>query len=421
MNKTIPVDALKVGMYLAEPAYDNNGDLLIAEHITLTSQNQIHQMQRAGVELVLIDPEKGEDCDPGRELTPESSAPQITITKVKTPPSVGLIKPSGIHKPVLLDASAIKPADFPEELERADEIKKQATSIARKCYEEARAGQAMDTEEAQGMVTEMIGSIFRNQFAFLSLAKLKEYDEYTFNHSVNVTTYTIAIAKGMGFDQGQLQDIGVSTFLHDVGKTKIPQRILNKPGKLDEEEWKVMKQHVRFGADLLIESGFSEEESVVALQHHERYDGAGYLGGRKRDDIHLYARIASICDVYDAMTAKRVYKPALMPHLALALIYKGKETQFSPEIVMGFIKIIGIYPIGSLVKLSSGEVGVVVSVNDEDLKRPKVSIVFSRRGIMKRQPIMIDLEEERQSSIIAALDPKEWKIRIEDFIHNVSV
>jgi putative nucleotidyltransferase with HDIG domain len=420
MKKTIPVEALKVGMYLAEPAYDENGDLLLAENITLTSINQIRRLKEAKVQVVLIDSEKGLDCEPGQEITEamdetlKASAPEIKVAKAaQEAPSRKPAAAAPGPKP------QVKPTAFAEEVERADQIKHQATKIARSVYEDARAGKAIDTQEARTVVTEMIDSIFRNQFAFLSLTKLKEYDEYTFNHSVNVATLTLAIARGMGFNQKQLEEIGIGTLLHDVGKMRVPPRILNKPGKLNDEEWLEMKKHTQYGGEILRKSGFTETEVTVAEQHHERFNGTGYLNRLAKDDIHLYARIASLCDVYDALTAKRVYKPPMLPHLALAMVYKEKDVNFASDMVMNFIKIVGIYPIGSLVRLSSGEVGVVISVNQTDFVRPKVSIIFSRRGIMKRNPILTDLVQEREKSIVTTLDPRDWKIKVEDFVKNL--
>jgi putative nucleotidyltransferase with HDIG domain len=421
MKKTIPVDALKVGMYLAEPAHDQNGDLLLAENITLTSINQIRRLKQANVQMVLIDSEKGLDVEPGQEITEvvdeslkETAAKvEAEIPKVKAPPTGKRPTAPAAERP------SVKPAPFAEEVERADQIKQQATKIARGIYEDARAGKAIDTQEARSVVTDMIDSIFRNQFAFLSLTKLKEYDEYTFNHSVNVATLTLAIARGMGFDQKQLEEIGIGTLLHDIGKMKVPPRILNKPGKLNDEEWDEMKKHTNYGAEILRGSGFTETEVTVAEQHHERFNGSGYMNRLQNENIHLYARIASLCDVYDALTAKRVYKPPMLPHLALAMVYKEKDVNFAAEMVMNFIKIVGIYPIGSLVRLSTGEVGVVISVNQSDFVRPQVSIIFSRRGIMKRNPILTDLVQERDKSIVTTLDPRDWKIKVEDFVKNL--
>ncbi|MFC2076976.1 HD-GYP domain-containing protein [candidate division KSB1 bacterium] len=420
MKKTIPINALKVGMYLAEPAYDSQGDLLLAEEIILTSPNQIRRLKDAGVQVIYIDPEKGEDCQPGEEIVlPEEDE----FEPAESPLGDSLAAGTGRSRLATFRAPPkhhVKPASFPEEIKRADQIKREATQLARSCYEEARKSGVVATDETRGLVSDIIDSLGRNKFAMLSLVKLKEYDEYTYNHSVNVTTLSLVVARQMNLEHEQLEELGTRAFLHDIGKMRIPQNILTKGSKLNEQEWAEMKKHTGYGVETLLESGFTKEETVIAEQHHERHNGSGYNQGLKGDAIHVYAQLAALADVYDALTTRRAYKAPMIPHLAMASLFKEKGVGFAPEIVMNFVKTIGVFPIGSVVRLSSGEVAVVVSVNVHDLTKPRVAVLFTRRGIMKRQPMLMDLVEHSPLGIAEALDPREWKINVEEFISKAS-
>jgi len=416
MLKTISVDSLKVGMFLAEPAYDIHGELLLAENIVLTSPRQIRRLKESGVLTVTIDSEKGLDCQPGEEIVDAKNG-EINPSLVKSMETK--VQRAKSAKPKA--RPAVQPAPFSEEIRKADKLKEEATNTVRRFYQETAAGRAISKEESREIVSDMIDSIMRNPYALPSLTKLKEYDEYTFNHQVNVCVLSLSVANKMGFSGHELENIGIGALLHDIGKMKIPPRILNKPGKLTDAEWLEMKRHTVYGVEILENSGLDDSSLTIVENHHEKFNGNGYLRGLKGERIPIYAQLVSICDVYDALSSRRVYKNAMLPHETMAQIYQERDETWSTEVTMAILKTFGIFPVGSLVLLNTGEIAIVISVNEDHLNRPKVAVVFSRKGKLKREPTIIDLSVERENSIKMALNPQAYKIKFEDFIKNIKV
>ena len=285
-------------------------------------------------------------------------------------------------------------------------------------------GGSIDTEKVSLASKTLVGSVFRNVDALLSLTALKDYSEHTYTHSVNVCILILAIAHASGVTEEEAGDIGVGGLLHDVGKAKIPLSILDKPGPLTDQERKAILSHPLFSEEILKEKGdISEPAIAIAVQHHEKVNGSGYPRGLTGDQMHPFASMAAVADVYDALTAARPYKPGLPPHIALRVVFDGKGTEFKDEVVENFIKNLGIYPVGSFVKLNTGEMGVVMEVNPEDSLRPKVGVVFSQYGKRRPSPFVVDLYREFKSrgaessrSIVQADDPKRHNVNIEDYV-----
>lgn len=240
--------------------------------------------------------------------------------------------------------------------------------------ESVRKSDAIDVERVRPYVHSCVDSIVSNPSALFWLTRLKHRDFYTAEHSLRVCILAVSLGRELGFPREQLDALGLAALLHDVGKTRIPNAILNKPGPLTPAEMEVMKTHTTLGADLLaLQQGISDTVVNVALLHHERMLGGGYPTGRPGPEIPRFARLVSIVDAYDAMTSERCYKPAMPSMDSLSILYKARHSVFDGEMVEAFIRLVGLYPPGSLVELNTGEVAIVISNNVSRL-RPSIMI-----------------------------------------------
>lgn len=206
-------------------------------------------------------------------------------------------------------------------------------------------------------------------------------DGELYHHSVNVALFALAVGVGMGLSERELTELGIGMLLHDIGKLKIPERVLKKPGKLSEEEYQLMKLHTSYGYEMLKESSdLSAASMLIALQHHERVDGTGYPRGLKKGEMHLFSRIAAVVDVYEALSANRAYRPAFLPHEALELLMGGSGSQFDEEVIGAFLRTISVYPVGMTVVLSNGYRGVVTQSPPVMTQRPVVRVLEDDQG-----------------------------------------
>ncbi len=254
-----------------------------------------------------------------------------------------------------------------------------------------RIGRAIDINQSRAAVNSIVDSVLRNKDALIWLTKIKSKDEYTAEHSLNVCVLSATFARYLGHDKSEIQQIALCGLLHDVGKSKIPDEVLNKEGRFSDEEFELMKQHTTFGRDLLMSVKNSDRIAIdVAHCHHERMDGSGYPRGLKSHQIPYYAKLVALADCYDAITSSRCYDGARASMDALDIIYKCKGIQFDEELALEFIKCIGVFPPGAIVELNSGHVGIVISNKDDNKLRPKILVVRDK----DKQPIkerVIDL------------------------------
>jgi putative nucleotidyltransferase with HDIG domain len=235
----------------------------------------------------------------------------------------------------------------------------------------------------------------------LNLSNIYATDNFLYHHSVNVSVIAMAIGLEYGLTNKQLLDLGVGTLLHDVGKLRIPAEIINKPGKLTDEEYAVMKQHAAYGYEILRQQDdISPTSAHVALQHHERWDGTGYPRGLAGEDIHIFGRITAVADVYEALTANRVYRKGHLPHEALELLLGSCGVNFDTQMVQLFLKTIAIYPVGMTVTLNSGEAGVISQVSALHPQRPTVRILQNQRGEALQTPHDLNLMEHLTTMIV---------------------
>ncbi|MDD5258902.1 MAG: HD-GYP domain-containing protein [bacterium] len=272
------------------------------------------------------------------------------------------------------------------------------------------------------VVTDIASAIDQNDKYLLGLTTMKNFDEYTFNHSVNVAILSLYLGKLLGLDLEQLRLLGEAAMLHDVGKVRIPKEILNKQGKLTPAEWEVMESHSTEGAEVLSQiTGISELSLVVALEHHMRYDLSGYPKPAKLKETNLLARLVTICDVYDAATSLRVYHAPALPASIIGLIISKKGSFFDPVLAKAFVQLMGLYPVGSLVRLNNNALAVVYANNLSNILRPKVILVNQQTA--GQDPVIISLEDIDRGtktfkySIVEALAPQAYNIDVTEYFY----
>lgn len=301
------------------------------------------------------------------------------------------------------------------------------TRYVNQALDDARLGASIDTAKAKQLVSDLTDQVLSSSHALVWLTFLKNRDEYTANHCVNVCVLAISFGRCLGLGKEQLNQIGLGGLLHDLGKMKTPDEILNKPGKLSPEEYNVMKQHPELGFKLLKdEKGMSMEVLDIVLHHHERKNACGYPDELPEHKIPLLTQVVSIVDVYDAITSDRCYHDGISPYNALNNIYKWAEKDFNKELVENFIKCLGIYPIGSLVELDNGLVGVVISANKSTRLRPMIMLVLdkNKKAFKKRKILNLAYPHWHKGphalEISKILDPNSYDIDIRQIIEEES-
>src|SRR5579862_2016337 len=290
----------------------------------------------------------------------------------------------------------------------------EAVSSASGVWESALTEGRPDPSVARGMVDGLAHAVAQNRTALLALTTLKDYDNYTFTHMVNVSILTMGQARGLGIDGPLLREFGLAALMHDIGKVRTPLEILNKPDKLTDEEFTIMKQHPVDGGEILRQTpDVPALAPVVAFEHHLRLDGTGYPGTAYRTSLNLGTMLCSIADVYDAMRSQRRYQQSHPTDRILAVLKRNDGLQFDQHLVRRFVQLLGIYPAGNIVKLNTGEIAVVLKVNAPEPYRPQVRVMTDREGKRLNLPYDLNLWEvaddpSRPSSIVAPLDPKDF-------------
>jgi putative nucleotidyltransferase with HDIG domain len=289
-----------------------------------------------------------------------------------------------------------------------------AVTVAGDVWDSATTEGKPDASMARTMIDGLAQAVAQNRTALLALTTLKNYDNYTFTHMVNVSILTMGQARGLGIDGPLLREFGLAALMHDIGKVRTPKEILNKPDKLTDAEFDVMKRHVVDGAEILrMTPDVPTLAPVVAFEHHLRIDGSGYPAPVKRASLNVGTMLCSIADVYDAMRSQRQYQQAFPTDRILAVLKRNDGQQFDQHLVRRFVQLVGIYPAGNLVRLDTGEVAVVLNVYAPDPYRPHVRVLVARDGRRLDLPYERNLWEhgedaQRPSSIVAPLDPADF-------------
>ncbi len=289
-----------------------------------------------------------------------------------------------------------------------------AVAVAGTLWDSAKLDGKPDPDAGRGIVDSLAQEVSQNRTALLALTALKDYDSYTFTHMVNVSILTMGQARGLGIEGTLLREIGLSALLHDIGKVKTPAEILNKAEKLTDQEFDILRRHPVEGAEILKQTpDIPALAPVVAFEHHLRLDGTGYPFGLSRQTLNLGTMICGVADVYDAMRSQRVYQEAFPTDRILAVLQRNDGKQFDQNLVRRFVQLIGIYPVGNLVRLDTEEVAVVVKAHAPDPYRPRVRLLLDRTGASvsgTRELNLWEAGEGGPQSIQAPLDPADYDI-----------
>ena len=289
-----------------------------------------------------------------------------------------------------------------------------AVSVAETLWDSAKLDGMPDADAGSGIVDSLAQEVSQNRTALLALTTLRHYDSYTFTHMVNVSILTMGQARGLGIDGPLLREFGLAALLHDIGKVKTPAEILKKPDKLTEEEFNVLRRHTVDGAQILRRTPeIPALAPIVAFEHHLRLDGTGYPFGVRRPTLNLGTMLCGIADVYDAMRSIRVYQGAFPSDRILAVLQTNDGKQFDQNLVRRFSQLVGIYPVGSLVRLTTGEVAVVLKIYAPDPFRPQVRLLFDAAGTAITRVRELNLWEQHPDeprSIEAPVDPAVYDI-----------
>jgi HD-GYP domain-containing protein (c-di-GMP phosphodiesterase class II) len=396
MLKKIAVEQLSVGMHLKEFCGSWMEHPFWRTGFVLIDPKDIATILASSIKEVWIDASKGLDVPPG----------QAAISEAESEAQVEAQLQQAVE-----EKRELAPVAMGVEIERAAKICFQSKQAVISMFQEARMGKAVDTGGARQLVEEISDSVARNPGALISLARLKTVDDYTYMHSVAVCAMMVGLAKQLGLEEEQTRLAGMAGLMHDLGKALMPMEVLNKPGKLTEAEFNIIKTHPVEGHRMLL-TGRDVSPIVldVCLHHHEKTDGSGYPKGLKADEISLFAKMGAVCDVYDAITSNRPYKLGWDPAESLRKMAEWANGHFDGKVFQAFVKSLGIYPIGSLVKLTSGRLGVVVEQTGKSLTTPLVKVFFSTKSNLRIIPEVIDLSQSGVTEkIVCREDPAKWR------------
>jgi len=298
-----------------------------------------------------------------------------------------------------------------------------AVTAAEAAWESAATEGQPDLPAALQAVEGLADAVTQNRTALVALTAMRNYDNYTFTHMVNVSILTMGQARALGIEGRLLREFGLSALMHDIGKVRTPKEVLNKPDKLTDAEFEIMRRHTVDGAEILRRTPeMPILAPVVAFEHHLRMDGTGYPFGAKRSQLNLGTMMCGIADVYDAMRSQRAYQQAFPTDRILAVLKRNDGTQFDQNLVRRFVQLLGVYPPGNLVQLTSGEIAVVTQIHAPDPHRPRVRVLMNKEGNRLELPYDRNLweatPEGEQSSIAAPVEPALYGIDPLTYLQN---
>ena len=370
MKKEVSVEELQFGVFIAELDRPWTETPFMFQGFILNSDKQLETLKKF-CKKVYIDPEKGADLPGGK-----GGGPSVLAT---------------IKDKVKYEERSSVDAELP--IARAAAQK--AEGVLKDMFSAVQAGKALDAPRVKEAVSSMTDSVVRNPDAMLLLSKIKQKGEHTLDRALGVSIYMITFGRYLQLPREQLDLLGMLGLLQDIGKTRVPEALLDKAGTLSGAELAVCKSHVGHSVDILKETpGLPTNLPALAALHHERYDGTGYPKGLKGQEIGLFGSIAGLVDCFDALTHPRPYGDALAPSNALNILYNGRDTQFDRPLVEQFIQCIGIYPVGALVEMNSGEIGIVIAQNLVRRLQPRVMVVLDAKGNTKRPQLILDLARD---------------------------
>lgn len=421
MKKRIDVHLLQVGMYVAELDRPWLGTPFLFQGFEIRGEHEIEELKRycKSVYIEISDnpwlaaarPAANAPPVGPRLVHPASEAEQRIerdVLKIVNRPRA---------EPAYVDQTTIE-----EEVQRVRESHGHARELIYTVLEDVRLGKPLNAAGAKKIVATLAESVIRNPDALTCFTLLKNKDEYTALHSLRVCILALTFGRHLGLEPEQLQVLGIGALLHDIGKIKVPSEILNKPGQLTDEEYALMRSHVPRGVEVLEQtSGIPRAAIEVARCHHERYNGSGYVIGLKGEEIGFFGMIGGIVDCYDAITSDRAYHAGMSAHAGLKKMYEWRARDFHPSLVEQFIQCMGIYPIGSVVELNTGEIAVVVTMNRVRRLKPRVMLVLKPNCTPYATPATVDLmyhqtADGRPCEIERVLEPGVYGINPVQFL-----
>jgi len=395
MLRKINAGQLALGMHVHELCGSWMSHPFWRTKFVLNDPEDIRKIIASGIKEVWINTDEGLDV----EARPEHEEAVAGAPKV--------LSQAGNHGEVPRQVT------LSAEVKMAAKTCNKATEAVRSMFQEIRMGKAVSPAAANEFVREISASVHRNPGALISLARLKNADNYTYMHSVAVCALMIGLARQMSFSEAEVRDAGLAGLFHDIGKAKLPMKVLNKPGKLTDEEFAIIQRHSTAGYEILEEGKDANETLLnVCLHHHEKADGSGYPHHQKGDEISLYTRMCAVCDVYDAITSNRPYKPGWDPSESIHKMNQWSSGHFDKEVFHAFVKCIGIYPTGSLIRLTSGRLGVVLDQTEKSLLTPTVKVFYSTRSQTYIKPEIVDLSRHgSMEKIMGVEEAAKWGIK----------
>jgi HD-GYP domain-containing protein (c-di-GMP phosphodiesterase class II) len=375
MLKKVDASQLRVGMFIHDLDCGWMTHPFVRNQFLITDEDEIRKIVEARIHGVVIDCGRGMDVD-APTLEERERATEAEVTALAATSRERIRVPLG------------------QELQRAAHVRRQAVDLVRSVMQDARLGKAIELDQVSPVVQNITESILRNSGALLSLLQLKNKDDYTFLHSVSVCALMVAFCRSRGMDDDVIYQAGLGGLLHDTGKALVPDAILNKPGRLSDAEFEIVKRHPVDGHEILLKTpGIGPIPLDITLHHHERRDGSGYPERLAQGAISELAQMAAIVDVYDAITSDRCYHKGIPPAEALRKIYEWSKFHFNPALTQEFMRCVGIYPVGTLVLLESGRLGVVVEPHESSLLTPKVNVFFHAKQQTYIRPETVDLSK----------------------------
>ena len=391
MIKKITIDQLVPGMFVHQ-ILEQKGALKVKSQGRVTSDDVITALKKRGVKTLAIDTDKAFNVGERESSSAAETCPTPTST----------------------DSVKSKKVSLENELVRAEKLHKQGKAIQKLLLASVQKEMPFDASIPKAFSSKLVASVDRNPDALLCLTKIREKDDYLLEHSLNVAILLANFANYLGMSEDEVRDLSYAGFLHDLGKIKIPDEILHKPGRLTDSEMEVMKGHVKHGVDYLKSTEIAPPLIQAISEHHERLDGLGYPAGTKGDDISQAGRMLAIADMYDALTADRVYKSGMSSQKAFSILMSDAPTRLDQSLVQQFIKCLGVYPVGSLVLLSNDRLAMVLEQKDSPLT-PLVKVFYSVRNNHYLTPKDIDLSSDKTVNITKAVVASDYKIDVNTF------
>jgi len=402
MLKKIAVTDLEPGMYVANITQSGVSLHQHEKEGRVKDEATVQALIKRGVKELYIDTQQGKDSQKAIPLEESEAELDSQLETLVEDPKTEL---------------PAKHTTFDQEFEKASKMHSEALGLVSLALDAAKNGEAIDIAPFENMADNFMDSVVRNQNALACLSRIRDKDTYLMEHSVNVAVLMSILGKYLKLERSYLHHCVTGALLHDIGKILIPDTILHKPGKLTNEEFAIMKRHALYSQKILEKNrGFPQAAINVAGQHHERLDGKGYPAGLAGDEVSQEGRMASVVDVYDAITADRVYHQGMTPSTALKRMLEWSGPHLDATYVQAFIKAMGIYPVGSLVALESGMAAIVMEENEDSLK-PSVKVIYNLKTSMFSKVTRLNLSRsDVNDRIVKPIDPEDHGIRVRDFL-----